>query len=127
MTDKDDIDRHNTGECKAEAEVNVSTVFNDRRDSRSSVKRSRSVVPDKRSTSKHSSRSDSRDNQETNYRSSCTNDNKRQKQENLSQIFFRTLRITEEFIKSLISQLVCSHIKIKFIHILVVVTTTKSL
>jgi len=30
MTDKDDIDRHNTGKGKAEAEVNVSKVFNDR-------------------------------------------------------------------------------------------------
>jgi hypothetical protein len=34
MTDKDDIDRHNTGKGKAEAEVNVSKVFNDRRDLR---------------------------------------------------------------------------------------------
>ena len=87
------MDRNNTNDGKAEAEVNVFKVSNDHRDSSNSGKRSRSVVPDRRSTSKTFSRSDSRDNQGRNYRASLTNndlenDNKRQKQGNPSQIFF---------------------------------------
>jgi len=73
MNDKDDRDRNDTSDGKAEAEVEVFIVTDDRKYSRNSVKRSRSVVPDKRSTSKTFTRSDRRDNQDRNYHSSFTN------------------------------------------------------
>jgi len=95
--------------------------------------RSRSVVQERRSTSKTISRGDSRDRQDINHYSKANqyyykNDYKCQKQENPSQFCFCfTVRITEEFTnKSMIAQLVRSHVNIQYIHILVVVTTTNN-
>jgi len=121
--DKEGKDRSDTGTGKADDRVEVIIVSNDRNPSRhNSTRSSRSVVPDKRSTSKSFTGSDSRDKEDRNYRSSFSNDTL----ENDKNVKHREIP-RKIYSKSLISHLIRSHVNIQCIHILVAVTTTKSL
>ena len=96
MTKK--VEREVIRDWKTDDRVEEVTVSDDRNTTNhNSTRRSRSVAPDRRSTSKTFQRSDSRDHTNRNYRSNTTNndlknDNKGQKQGNPSQNFSSSIR-----------------------------------